>query len=49
LPLQQSHDLLHDIVASLQTSPAGLQPVGFWQIPTPPPVALHVTGPPIGM
>jgi hypothetical protein len=49
LPLQQSHDLLHDIVASLQMSPFGLHPDGFWQMPTPPSVALHVTGPPVGM
>jgi hypothetical protein len=48
-PLQQSHELLHDIVASLQTSPFGLHPDGLWQIPTPPSIALHVTGPPIGM
>src|SRR5262245_39952265 len=34
LPLQQSHDALHDIVASLQTSPSGLQPIGLRQTPT---------------
>jgi hypothetical protein len=45
LPLQQSHDALHDIVASLQTSPSGLQPMGLRQTPTvAPAVMLHVTG-----
>jgi hypothetical protein len=34
LPLQQSHEALHDIVASLQTSPSGLQPWGLRQVPT---------------
>ena len=34
LPLQQSHDALHDIVASLQTSPSGLQPCGLRHTPT---------------
>jgi hypothetical protein len=34
LPLQQSHDELHDIVESLQTSPSGLHPIGFLQMPT---------------
>jgi hypothetical protein len=34
LPLQQSHDELHDIVFSLQTSPSGLHPIGRRQIPT---------------
>jgi hypothetical protein len=34
LPLQQSHDALHDMVASLQTSPSGLQPMGFLHTPT---------------
>jgi hypothetical protein len=29
LPLQQSHEALHDMVASLQTSPSGLHPFGF--------------------
>jgi hypothetical protein len=33
LPLQQSHDALHDIVASLQMSPSGLQPIGLRQTP----------------
>jgi hypothetical protein len=47
LPLQQSHEALHDIVFSLQTSPLGLHPGGFWQTPTPL-LTLQVTGPPIG-
>jgi hypothetical protein len=34
LPLQQSHDELHDIVFSLHTSPSGLQPIGLRQTPT---------------
>jgi hypothetical protein len=34
LPLQQSHDELHDIVFSLQTSPSGLQPIGLRHTPT---------------
>jgi hypothetical protein len=34
LPLQQSHDALHDCVFSLQTSPSGLQPIGVRQMPT---------------
>ena len=34
LPLQQSHDALHDIVASLQTSPSGLQLMALRQTPT---------------
>jgi hypothetical protein len=34
LPLQQSHDALHDVVCSLQTSPSGLQPIGLRQMPT---------------
>jgi hypothetical protein len=33
-PLQQSHDALHDIVCSLQTSPSGLHPIGLRQTPT---------------
>jgi hypothetical protein len=33
LPLQQSHDALHDVVCSLHTSPSGLQPIGFRQTP----------------
>ena len=45
LPLQQSHDALHDIVASLQTSPSGLQPIGFLHVPTMfGAVMSHVTG-----
>ena len=32
--LQQSHDALQLIVASLQTSPSGLQPCGLRQTPT---------------
>ena len=45
LPAQQSQLELHDIVASLQTSPFGLQPWGFRQMPTgPPPLVSHVTG-----
>jgi hypothetical protein len=47
LPLQQSHDELHVIVLSLQTSPLGLHPIGFRQIPTPL-LTLQVTGPPVG-
>jgi hypothetical protein len=44
-PAQQSHDELHDIVASLQTSPLGLHPMGGRQTPTgPPPLMSHVTG-----
>lgn len=37
LPAQQSHDALHDIVLSLQTSPFGLQPVGLRHTPSAPP------------
>jgi hypothetical protein len=45
LPEQQSHDELHDIVASLQTSPFGLQPIGLRQTPTGLPALMtHVTG-----
>jgi hypothetical protein len=45
LPAQQSHDELHDIVASLQTSPSGLQPIGLRQTPTLEPAAMtQVTG-----
>jgi hypothetical protein len=45
LPLQQSHDALHDIVFSLQTSPSGLQPMGFLHTPTMlGGVMSHVTG-----
>jgi hypothetical protein len=47
LPLQQSHDELHVIVLSLQTSPLGLHPGGFWQTPTPL-LTLQVTGPLVG-
>jgi len=47
LPLQQSHEALQDIVASLQTSPSGLQPCGFLQTPTGDGgVMSHVTGVP---
>jgi hypothetical protein len=43
LPLQQSQDALQLIVFSLQTSPLGLQPVGFRQTPSKPPAEkLHV-------
>jgi hypothetical protein len=34
LPLQQSHEALHDTVASRQTSPSGLQLMGLRQVPT---------------
>jgi hypothetical protein len=45
LPAQQSHDELQLIVASLQTSPFGLQPIGRRQMPrVPPPLLSHVTG-----
>jgi hypothetical protein len=45
LPAQQSHDELHDIVASLHTSPSGLQPIGLRQMPTVAgDVMEHVTG-----
>jgi hypothetical protein len=45
LPLQQSHEELHDIVLSLHTSPSGLQPFGFRQTPTVDgAVMTHVTG-----
>ncbi len=47
LPAQQSHDELHDVVASLQTSPFGLHPSGLRQTPTmPPPEKSQVTGVP---
>ena len=47
LPLQQSHDELHDVPCSLQTSPSGLQPMGFEQTPTVNgAVIAHVTGMP---
>ena len=38
LPEQQSHEALHDIVGSLQTSPSGLQLKGFLQMPKTPDV-----------
>jgi len=47
-PLQQSHEELQLVLASLQTSPLGLHPIGFMQMPTPPSTALHVTGPLVG-
>jgi hypothetical protein len=34
LPLQQSHEELHDVVCSLHTSPSGLHPIGLRQTPT---------------
>jgi len=34
LPLQQSHEALHEVVLSLQTSPSGLHPIGLRQTPT---------------
>jgi len=34
LPLQQLQEALQDIVASLQMSPSGLQPMGLRQTPT---------------
>jgi hypothetical protein len=45
-PLQQSHDELHELVARRHTSPFGLQPVGFWQTPTPLTMLPHVEKPP---
>jgi len=45
LPLQQSQDALHDVVASLQTSPSGLHPIGLRQTPTTNGAVMsHVTG-----
>jgi hypothetical protein len=45
LPLQQSHEELHDTVLSLHTSPSGLQPIGLRQTPTVDgAVMTHVTG-----
>jgi hypothetical protein len=44
LPAQQSHDELHDIVFSLQTSPSGLQPIGLRHTPRPGMYMTHVTG-----
>jgi hypothetical protein len=47
LPLQQSHDELQDMVLSRQTSPSGLQPIGFLHTPTTyGGVMAHVTGAP---
>jgi hypothetical protein len=47
LPLQQSHEELHDIVESLQTSPSGLHPCGLRQTPTMKGIEMsHVTGVP---
>jgi hypothetical protein len=40
LPEQQSHDALHDLVESLQTSPFGLHPVGLRQTPSGLPAAI---------
>jgi hypothetical protein len=46
-PLQQSHETLHDIVASLQRSPSGLHPCGLRHTPTVAPVGIaQVTGVP---
>jgi hypothetical protein len=46
LPEQQSHEALHDLLASLQTSPFGLQEIGLRQTPSgPPAVKSHVTLP----
>jgi hypothetical protein len=46
LPLQQSHEALQLIVASLQTSPFGLQPLGLRHTPSEAPAGLlHVTFP----
>jgi hypothetical protein len=45
LPAQQSHDELHDMFCSLQTSPLGLHPMGRRQTPSgPPPLMSQVTG-----
>jgi hypothetical protein len=44
-PLQQSHEALQVMVGSLHTSPSGLQPTGFRQMPTVPGgMKLQVTG-----
>jgi hypothetical protein len=43
LPAQQSQDALHDIVASLHTSPFGLHPCGFTHTPTVLPAAIEQT------
>lgn len=45
LPEQQSHDALQLMVLSLQTSPFGLQLLGFRHTPSVPPEKLHVTLP----
>jgi hypothetical protein len=45
LPAQQSQDELHVLVFNLQTSPLGLQPIGFRQTPTVAgAVMTHITG-----
>jgi hypothetical protein len=45
LPAQQSHEALHELVASLHTSPLGLHPMGFRQTPmVSGGVMSHVTG-----
>jgi hypothetical protein len=41
LPAQQSQEALQDIVASLQTSPFGLHPIGLRQTPSGPPERAH--------
>jgi len=47
LPAQQSHEALHDCVASLHTSPFGLHPCGLRHVPSVAPADLtHVTGVP---
>ena len=50
LPLQQSHDALHEALASLHTSPSGLHPMGFLHTPTVAPAAMEqvtgIVGPP---
>ena len=47
LPLQQSHDELHEMFARRHTSPLGLHPVGFTQTPTAPFVPEQWAKPPI--
>ncbi len=50
LPLQQSHEALQEVVASLHTAPFGLHPVGFLQTPTVLGATIEqVDGPPCGM
>jgi hypothetical protein len=45
LPAQQSHDALHELVASLHTSPFGLHPIGLRHTPSVlGGVMSHVTG-----